>query len=97
MVLIPRVNIAPSVSGLSFELVRRQYPIRLAFAMTINKAQDQSLTRAGIYLSNPVFTHVQFYMAISRVGDLIDLKFYVGHAKATEVVTSNVVYTEVLT
>ena len=49
-------------------MVRRQFPIRLAFAMTINKAQGQSLKRVGIYLKRPVFAHGQLYVALSRAG-----------------------------
>ena len=49
-------------------MVRRQFPIRLAFAMTINKAQGQSLKRVGVYLKRPVFAHGQAYVALSRAG-----------------------------
>jgi ATP-dependent DNA helicase PIF1 len=52
-----------------FVLKRRQLPVRLAFAMSINKAQGQTLKRVGIYLPQPVFAHGQLYVAISRVGD----------------------------
>ena len=34
---------------------RIQFPIRLCFAMTINKAQGQTLDFVGIYLREPVF------------------------------------------
>jgi hypothetical protein len=47
-------------------LRRRQFPIRLAFSMTINKSQGQSLDRVGILLRTPCFTHGQFYVAVSR-------------------------------
>ncbi|GAA0185858.1 hypothetical protein LIER_33146 [Lithospermum erythrorhizon] len=45
---------------------RRQIPIRLCFAMTINKAQGQTLDFVGIYLKQPVFSHGQLYVALSR-------------------------------
>ncbi|OWY90497.1 Helitron helicase, partial [Phytophthora megakarya] len=38
-----------------------------AFAMTINKAQGQSIHHVGIYLESPVFAHGQLYVALSRV------------------------------
>jgi ATP-dependent DNA helicase PIF1 len=40
-----------------FTLRRRQFPVRPAFAMTINKAQGQTLKMVGIFLPKPVFTH----------------------------------------
>lgn len=33
--------------------------------MTINKSQGQILSQVGLYLQRPVFTHGQFYVAIS--------------------------------
>lgn len=35
--------------------------------MTINKSKRQSLQIAGLYLRQPVFSHEQLYVAISRV------------------------------
>ena len=47
-----------------FTLQRRQVTVRLACAMTINKA----LKMVGIYPPKPVFGHGQLYVAPSRVG-----------------------------
>ena len=40
--LIPRIELSPSDSLLPFKLSRRQFHIKLCFAITINKAQGQS-------------------------------------------------------
>ncbi|XP_073039060.1 uncharacterized protein [Primulina eburnea] len=53
-------------SGLPFELTRRQFPIRLSFALTINKAQGQTIPNIGVFLRNHVFSHGQLYVALSR-------------------------------
>jgi len=45
----------------------RQFLIKLAFAMTINKSQEQTLNYVGVYLPNPLFCHGQLYVAISCV------------------------------
>ena len=55
---IPHIGLIPSTkTGLSFQLHRRQFPIRLAFTLTINKAQGQSVHFIGIDLQEPVFSH----------------------------------------
>ncbi|XP_027098885.2 uncharacterized protein [Coffea arabica] len=46
--------------------IRTQFSIRLCFAMTINKAQGQTLDCVGIYLKEPVFSHGHLYVALSR-------------------------------
>ncbi|CAG8773985.1 661_t:CDS:1, partial [Gigaspora rosea] len=42
-----------------FKLQQCQFPIKLAFALTINKAQGQTISKLGLYLAEPVFTHGQ--------------------------------------
>jgi len=53
---------------------RLQLPVRPAFAMTINKAQGQTLSCVGLYLPEPVFGHGQLYVALSRCSDPSRLK-----------------------
>ena len=65
-VLIPRIPMIPS--DMPFEFKRIQFSIRVAFAMTINKSQGQSLSVTGLNLDNPCFCHGQLYVACSRVG-----------------------------
>ncbi|GFT18965.1 ATP-dependent DNA helicase, partial [Trichonephila clavipes] len=65
-VLLPRIPMIPT--DMPFEFKRLQFPVRLAFAMTINKAQGQSLQVCGLNLENPCFSHGQLYVACSRVG-----------------------------
>jgi len=48
---------SPVDTGLTCTLRRRQFPVRPAFAMTINKAQGQTLQRVGVLLDEPVFSH----------------------------------------
>ena len=48
---------------------RRQFPVRLSLAMTINKSQKHSLQNVGLHLARPVFAHGQLYVALSRGQD----------------------------
>ncbi|XP_065658115.1 uncharacterized protein LOC136082629 [Hydra vulgaris] len=54
-VFVPRIQLAPSDSNLPFVLKRRQFPVRLAYSMTINKSQGQTFDRVGVYLKKTVF------------------------------------------
>ena len=56
-VLIPRIPMIPT--DLPFDFKRLQFPVRLTFATTINKSQDQSLEVSGINLEFPGFAHGQ--------------------------------------
>ncbi|XP_028796091.1 ATP-dependent DNA helicase PIF1-like [Neltuma alba] len=95
-VLIHRMDMNPSESKWPFKMKRRQFPITLSFAMTINKSQGQSLRYVGVYLQKPVFTHGQLYVALSRVKCMDGLKIVLPRSASTsEKTTKNVVYKEI--
>ena len=77
-----------------FILTRKQFPIHLSFAMTLNKAQGQSLDVVGIDLHEPAFTHSDLYVALSRVTELQGLKVLLLEEYGR--MTQNIVYPEVL-
>ena len=71
---VPRVIMDNNDSTLPFSIRRRQFPLRIAFAMTANKAQGQTLARVGIYLGSDFFSHGQLYVALSRCGNRAGIK-----------------------
>lgn len=66
-VLLPRIILSPLDTKHTFTLRRWQFPIRIWYAMTINKSQGQNLKSVLLDLPKPVFTHGKLYVAISRV------------------------------
>ena len=92
-VLIHRMDMNPSHSSLPFRMKRRQFPITLSFAMTINKSQGQSLQNVGIFLTKPMFTHGQLYVALSRVNNIAVLSILIQDgSNGGKCTTTNVVY-----
>ena len=70
-VLSPRIKFVPSDCSLPFILQRIQFPVRLSYSMTINKAQGQTFTKLGLFLDKPVFSHGQLYVALSRAKNTV--------------------------
>jgi hypothetical protein len=64
---ICRVDFDWKISAVGMTVVRKQFPFRLAYSVTYNKSQGQTLDRAVVDVRNPVFAHGQMYTAISRV------------------------------
>ena len=90
-VFIPRIPLIPS--DMAFEFRRLQFPVKLSYAMSINKSQGQSLQVVGLNLTDPVFSHGQLYVGCSRVGNP-DRLFILSHDATGH--TQNVVYQEAL-
>ena len=96
VVQLPRIPLASSGTD-EIKFTRRQFPVKLAFAMTINKAQGQSFSRVGLLLDPGVFSHGQLYVALSRVTSPDGIRMCVpatDPARAGRI--KNVVYPEVL-
>ena len=70
---------------------RLQFPIQLGFAITISKAQGQSLERCGVHLNVGCFSHGQLYVACSRADKPENLIICTDNG-----IAKNVVYPQVL-
>ncbi len=95
------VKLAPSDANLPVTLQRMQFPVRLAYSMTINKSQGQTFDKLGIYLPAPVFSHGQLYVAFSRARGYSYISIKVDNNSSqglfsNKTLTQNVIYREVL-
>ncbi|XP_010507402.1 PREDICTED: uncharacterized protein LOC104784018 [Camelina sativa] len=64
--LIPKTHMFAAES-FPVSLRRTQYPLTLAFAMTIDKSRGQTFSKVGLYLPSRVLRDGHRYLAISKV------------------------------
>jgi ATP-dependent exoDNAse (exonuclease V) alpha subunit len=63
IVYIPRMKLLPSDANVSISFHRRQFPLCVCFAMSINKSQGQTLGHVGLYLPR----NSMFYENMSKI------------------------------
>ncbi len=92
--MIPLIKLMVEERSLPWVLNRSQFPAKLVFMMTINKAQEQSLEVVGVDLRDAVFTHGQLYVALSREMSVAGVRILM---KAdAQGLTEHIVFLEVL-
>lgn len=102
IVELPRIPliIRSDDSGLELDFKRTQFPVRLAFSITIHKSQGQTVDSLGIFLRTQVFTHGALYVALSRPRFPDRIKIFTGadiDENSDSVITiKNIVWPEVL-
>ena len=63
-VCIPRINLTVSDDDdLPIKFIRRQFPVKLAFCITINKSQSQTFSKVGLLLATRPFSHLRIFEA----------------------------------
>jgi ATP-dependent DNA helicase PIF1 len=106
-VRIPRISFKFRLTyGKSYQLTRLQFPLCLAYAITYNKSQSQSLFKVLLDITSPPFSHRQLYVALSRVCDCKNIVMYLTEEQLTMSIDSrlmdfmptinNIVYQAVL-
>nr|XP_027103026.1 ATP-dependent DNA helicase PIF1-like [Coffea arabica] len=96
LVLISRISLTPQNIRTPFPIKRRQFPVKVAFAMTINKSQGQTLSNVGVYLPERTFSHGQLYVALFRATSPFGLKILtINRDSDPWNYTKNIVYREV--
>ena len=66
-VLIPKIRFKFRLKyGQSYNMMRTQFPLRLAYAFTYNKAQGQTLHKVLLDCRKAPFEHGHLYVAMTR-------------------------------
>ena len=104
-VFLSKMKLCPSdTANVPSKMQRIQFPIRVAFCMTITKSQGQSFKhKVGIYLPEVVFAHGQLYVAFSRAHSKSAVRVLVKNGdhqgklipRTNKIFTRNVVYKEI--
>ena len=103
IMLIPRIPLLSKENDFSCIFSRLQFPVILAYYLTFNRAQGQSLERCGLLLPQSVFNHGLLYTGFSRCGDPMNTFVYANQEEFEDVreilpqnqpLTRNVVYPE---
>lgn len=97
-VLLPHIFCDSNDVNLPFQIRRKQFPVQVCFAMTINTEQGQSLHHLGLYLPSDVFAHGQLYVALSRVTSRKNVAVLIVNPDydLEGVTVGNIVYHEVI-
>ena len=100
-ILLIKTIFEPKDTNLPFQLRRTQFPLRLSYAITINKSKGQTYEKVGISLKNFCFGHGQLYVAFSQTRSFGAVKAKIvetmsqGYLRG-KCYTKNVVYQQVL-
>ena len=96
-VFIPRILLLEKDEKLPFVFKRKQFPVKICYAMTINKSQGQWLNKIGVYLPEPIFGHRQLYVALSRSTSPQRLKILIKKQPGKDPnTTKNIMYKDFL-
>lgn len=94
-VYIPRITLKEE-EKFPVAFRRHQFPVKLAWAMTVNRSQGQTLDMVGLNLTHQAFASGQLYVGLSRVRSWDRIKIRLSEETKETRLTKNVVYKEVL-
>lgn len=73
LICLPRINFKFRPTYSSITMMRKQIPLRLAYASTLNSCQGLTLDKAVVDIRTSPFAHGQLYTALSRVRSSKDI------------------------
>jgi hypothetical protein len=71
---IPKIRFKIQAGKASYQITRTQFPLRLAYAMTYNKSQSQTLHKVIVDVIDAPFAHGHLYVAFSRIRDANNIR-----------------------
>jgi hypothetical protein len=82
IIVLPRIRFNFKLPfGQSYTITRTQFPLRLAYSMTYNKSQGQTISKILLDITTFPFAHGHLYVALSRVRSIKHIKFYLDHER----------------
>ena len=104
---IPRIRFRFTLPyGDSYEVTRTQFPLRLAYAVSINKSQGQQYEDILFDTTHQAFTHGHLYVALSRITKYNKICFFTfkstvitedqDDTSKNKILLQNIVYTDLL-
>ena len=79
---VPRFRQQIEIHGASYSILRQQFPLQLAYGVTVHRVQGCTVQKAVVCLGEKFFASGQAYVALSRVRTLNDLVLWEFHPSA---------------
>lgn len=86
---LPRIAFEFQLPFTGYKIVRHQFPLKLAYAVTFHSCVGLTLDHVGLACDTPVFAHGQLYTALTRVANRHRCTLLVGEEQED---LTNVVY-----
>ena len=96
---LPRICFRWALARGTTNIVRRQYPLRPAYASTFNGCQGTTLSKCILDSRSSPFTHGHLYVALGRVRRRADIRVFTSKERCNEdgvALTKNIVWHELL-